>query len=55
MGWPSPRDMAKGKEHFLKLLRTAAYWEKWVAQGGESPAYVTSLFKKQRVVRLKME
>ena len=49
--YPRSAQMAVGKRLFLKLLRTS-FWDKWVAQGGESPAKIVNLFKKDKFVRL---
>ena len=49
--WPRQADMAMAKRLFLKLLRTP-FWMKWIAQGGESPSKVTTLFGKKKFVRL---
>ena len=44
--YPRSAQMAAGKRLFLKLLRTS-FWDKWVAQGGESPAKILKLFGRQ--------
>jgi len=51
-GLPRQQQMVAGKRLFLKLLRVPSFWKKWVDQGGESPAQMTTLFKKEKFVRL---
>ena len=50
-GYPRGAHMALSKRLFLQLLRTS-FWEKWVAQGGESPSKIAHLFKNDKFVRL---
>ena len=49
--YPRGAHMALSKRLFLQLLRTS-FWEKWVAQGGESPSKIAHLFKNDKFVRL---
>ena len=50
--FPRQKTMVLGKELGLKLLRVPTFWKKWMEQGGESPAKMTTLFKKEKLVRL---
>ena len=49
--YPRGAHMALGKRLFLQLLRTS-FWEKWIAQGGESPSKIINLFNNDKFVRL---
>ncbi|CAK9085532.1 unnamed protein product [Durusdinium trenchii] len=49
--YPRGDHMALCKRLFLQLLRTS-FWDKWIAQGGESPSKIIHLFKKDKFVRL---
>lgn len=51
-GFPRQKTMVAGKELVLQLLRVPTFWKKWMEQGGESPAKMTTLFKKEKFVRL---